>query len=632
LLKVFRFQKTPRFLANALLFCIGALLLIIGINFARLEIDKQVRQRATDVAHTWSTKFVKNAPDLADLLAKPRGASQPLREFGTDLPSIPILGYRIYDMDGDLRIQVSAPQPPSYTDLATLNTQIILPITSAGNKIGSIRLNMDVSDIHQRLSAAALKIATLLSIAIAFLLFASQLVRLNFRQDALRATNRLKLTEPLTGVPTQPAFLEVLKTAHTQEIAQHTTTNLYLLNIDRFTRVKQRLGNSAGNMMLKLVAERLRLACGDNVVCVHIDGDTFGVIADERTGSRLHNALLKVFLQPFSSGRTVVRLTASIGAATSAAGIHSSDQLYRHAELALRAAKTNGGNQLVTYDSDTVIELREIDRIATAVEDAWENDQFELHYQPVVDSKTRKLCSFEALLRLTTLDGEQISPDKFIPVAERIGRIEEIGLWTLREACKTVAGLPPHISMAVNLSVQQFNSGNLVSEVSEIIKDTRVDPGRIELEVTEGIMITDTDPVFEQLAQLQELGIKIALDDFGTGYSSLNYLWRFNFDKLKVDQAFIRASDYNPKAQILLAKIIEVGRLLDMKVTAEGIETEIHANRVAGLGCNFSQGYLFGKAIPQTSLASVVISEFADYIHQQTGGQADVDTVKADIA
>lgn len=632
MLQVFRFQKTPRFLANALLFCIGALLLIIGINFARLEIATQVQQKATDLAHTWATTFVKNAPDLADLLAKPRGASQPRREFGTDLPSAPILGYRIYDLGGDLRIQVSAPQLPAYADQPTLNTQITLPITSAGNKIGTIMLNLDVSDIHEYLSAAAIKIATILAAAIAFLLFASQLVRLNFRQDALRATNRLKQTEPLISVPTQPAFLEVLKTAHTQEIAQQSTTNLYLLNLDRFTRTKQRLGNSAGNLMLKLVAERLRLACGDSVVCVHIEGDTFGVIADERTGSRLHNALLKVFLQPFNSGQTVVRLSASIGAATSTAGIYSSDKLYRHAEMALRAAKSNGGNQLVTYDSDTVIELREIDRIASAVEDACENDQFELHYQPVVDSKTRKLCSFEALLRLTTQDGEQIGPDKFIPVAERIGRIEEIGLWTLREACKTVAGLPAHISMAVNLSVQQFNSGNLVSEVSKIIKDTRVDPGRIELEVTEGIMITDTDPVFEQLAQLQALGIKIALDDFGTGYSSLNYLWRFNFDKLKVDQAFIRASDYNPKAQVLLAKIIEVGRLLDMQVTAEGIETEVHAKRVAGLGCNFSQGYLFGKAIPQTSLASVVISEFADYIRHQTGGQADVDPIGVKIA
>ena len=432
-------------------------------------------------------------------------------------------------------------------------------------------------------------------------------------------------SDAVTGMPAQPAFLDMLATAHSQEVAQQTTTNLYLLNLDRFARVNERLGNSVGDMLLRLVAERLRLACGKSVVCARISGDTFGVIADERTGERLHKTLQQVFLQPFNFGQNVIRLSASVGAATSTAGLYTCEELRRNAELALRAAKTNGGQQLVSYDSDTVAEFREIDRIATLVEDACQNNDFELHYQPVVDARTRKLCSFEALLRLTTSDGEKIGPDSFIPVAERIGRIEEIGLWTLREACRTVAGLPKHIGMAVNLSVQQFNSGKLVSEVEKIITDTRVDPGRIELEVTEGIMIGDTDPVFKQLSQLQALGIRIALDDFGTGYSSLNYLWRFTFDKLKVDQAFIRASDHNPKAHALLSKIVEVGRLLDMKVTAEGIETEDHAKRVADLGCDYSQGYLFGKAIPQTSLASVVISEFAEYIRRQTGGKADVD-------
>lgn len=625
MLKVFEFQKTPRFLTNAFLFCIGALLLVVGINFARLEINRLAHDKATELAHGWSTQIVTNTPFLPRILAVPRGNAQPIRNLGSIQPVGPVLGYRIYDQTGDLRVLVDVPESPSDATKPAFHTQITLPITSSGKRIGTIVSDVDASGFHEVLTVEAVRIGAILSLAISFLLVVSKMVKITSRKEALRSSNYLMQNDSVTGMPDQLAFLEMLATAHSQEVAQHTTTNLYLLNLDRFARVNERLGNSIGNMLLRLVAERLRLACGNTVVCAHINGDTFGVIADERTGKRMDQTLQQVFLQPFNFGQNLIRLSASIGAASSTAGVLSADELHRHAELALRAAKTNGGHQLVAYDSDTVMAFREIDRIATVVEDACQNNDFELHYQPVVDSRTRKLCSFEALLRLTTADGERIGPDQFIPVAERIGRIEEIGLWTLREACRTVAGLPKHISMAVNLSVQQFNSGNLVSEVAKIIKDTRVDPARIELEVTEGIMIGDTDPVFKQLSELQALGIKIALDDFGTGYSSLNYLWRFTFDKLKIDQAFIRASDHNQKAHALLSKIVEVGLLLDMKVTAEGIETESHATRVADLGCDYSQGYLFGKAIPQTSLASVVISEFAEYIRRQTGGQADVD-------
>jgi predicted signal transduction protein with EAL and GGDEF domain len=360
-------------------------------------------------------------------------------------------------------------------------------------------------------------------------------------------------------------------------------------------------------------------------LCARLTGDTFGILSDEQAGIYMDRTLEQVFSQPFEIEGENIRLSASIGVASSTDGLYTVEELQRNAEFALRAAKANGGHTLVKYDSDTVIEFREMERIAAAVEEACQHNGFEMHYQPVVNSKTRKLCSFEALIRLTTSDGEKIGPDKFIPVAESIGRIDEIGLWALREACCTMAGLPSHIGMAVNLSVQQFNSNELVGDIVRIIKETRVDPKRLELEVTEGIMIGDAEAVFRQLTKLQKMGIKIALDDFGTGYSSLNYLWRFTFDKLKIDQAFIRASDNHPKALALLAKIAEVGRTLDMEITAEGIETEDHAKRVSDLGCDYSQGYLFGRPIPQVELAAVVISEFADYIRKETGGRLKVD-------
>ena len=609
--------------ANALLICVSALLLVIGINFARQEIGALVHQQATETAHKWATHLASSQPEMVAQLNQPHSGSVN-RIISDGSAGGAVLSYSIYDIDGRLRTYVG----PDDGVLSGTNEQISrisIPFMTGNQRVGTLVANVDSSGIYAMFVEGGSKIGMILSSAIGFIILVSLLVRANARNEAQRNIRRLMQMDKVTGLPNQLAFSDILRALNQQEQADNSTTSLLLVNLDRFSGINERLGRANGDRLLRELAERLRTACGENVICARMTGDAFGLIATNDDHSRLEQQVQSIFAQPFKLDEQQIRLSASIGVANSGNGTLSAEELLQQAELALRAAKSAGGQQLVTYDSETVNEFRETERIAAIVEDACEHNRFELHYQPVVDARSRKLASFEALIRLTSRDGERIGPDQFIPIAEHIGRIDQIGLWTLREACRTVSGLPRHIFMSVNLSPQQFASQTLVDDIKSILEETRVSPDRLELEVTESIMIGDTAPVLEQLRKLQHLGVRIALDDFGTGYSSLGYLWQFNFDKLKIDQAFIRASDAEPKALALLGKIVEVGRTFNMKITAEGIETEEHASRAAYLGCDYSQGYLFGKAIPQTALASVVISEFAEYIRRQTNGTAIVD-------
>jgi diguanylate cyclase (GGDEF)-like protein len=609
-------QSTANLVANALLICVSALLLVVGVQYVHTEISALVRDDARMSAHKWANHLIASDPQTIELLSAPHDGSV-LRLERSKTASSNIVSYSIYDKDGRLRVYAGTDTGNQHDHFS----RVSIPLSSQGKTIGTLVANVDTSDIYDLLVQGASKIGMILASAIGFIILVSLLVRASATREAQRNITRLMQYDAATGLPNQAAFEEILNSMHQQEIMDQTSTRLMLINIDRFSHINERLGRQSGDQLLREVADRLRAACNDDSLCARIGGDTFAIAASTDNATRTEN-LEGVFAKPFQLGSQSIRLAASVGVASSHNGAIKPEILQQRAEKAMRAAKASGGQQYVTYDSKVVSELRETERLSALIEEALEKDLFELHYQPVVESCSRKLASFEALIRLTSPEGERISPDRFIPIAELTGRINQIGLWTLREACRTVSGLPKHISMAVNLSPQQFSSATLVQDIEAILAETRVDPKRLELEVTESIMIGDAEPVLEQLRSLQQLGIRIALDDFGTGYSSLSYLWQFKFDKLKIDQAFIRASDDEPKALALLGKIVEVGRTFNMKITAEGIETEEHAERAAYLGCDFSQGYLFGKAIPQTSLACVVISEFAEYIRRQTNGEA----------
>jgi len=236
----------------------------------------------------------------------------------------------------------------------------------------------------------------------------------------------------------------------------------------------------------------------------------------------------------------------------------------------------------------------------------------DLHYQPVYESLARKLVGFEALLRLPPMpDGTNVSPAVFVPMAEELGMIGEITRWVLHEACRTAATWPDELTVAVNMSPAQFADGDVCDMVRQALRDSGLAAHRLEIEITEGLLLGDTEAVIRQLTELKGLGVSIVMDDFGTGYSSLSYLWRFHFDKIKIDQSFMEAfgkADYN--AETIVKTIIGLGQSLNMQVTVEGVETRPQADFVRDLSADQVQGFYYGHPMPASDIAASVLKDF----------------------
>jgi EAL domain-containing protein (putative c-di-GMP-specific phosphodiesterase class I) len=235
---------------------------------------------------------------------------------------------------------------------------------------------------------------------------------------------------------------------------------------------------------------------------------------------------------------------------------------------------------------------------------------FVLHYQPIYEVAGRRLIGFEALLRLPTAGGTLIAPNVFIPIAEELHLIDRIGSWVLREACRTAAEWPPHLTVSVNVSVAQFEAGGVSRDVCEALEDSGLAPQQLELEITENLLLKDSERVLAELHALKAMGVAITIDDFGIGYSSLSYLWRFPFDKIKIDQSFLAGLDSGgDAAETVIKTIIGLGRELNMRVTVEGVETDKHVLFLDEVGGDQAQGYYFGKPIPASEIPARILSD-----------------------
>jgi EAL domain-containing protein (putative c-di-GMP-specific phosphodiesterase class I) len=235
---------------------------------------------------------------------------------------------------------------------------------------------------------------------------------------------------------------------------------------------------------------------------------------------------------------------------------------------------------------------------------------FVLHYQPIYQLAGRRLTGFEALLRLPAADGTLIAPSVFIPIAEELHLIDKIGNWVLREACRTAAEWPPHLTVAVNVSVAQFEPGRVSRDVRAALDDSGLAPHRLELEITENLLLKDSESVLDELRALKAMGVAIAIDDFGIGFSSLSYLWRFPFSKIKIDQSFLTGLESGGRAaETVMKMIMSLGRDLNMRVTVEGVETEKHVQFLEEAGGDQAQGFYFGRPLPALELSAKVLSD-----------------------
>jgi diguanylate cyclase (GGDEF)-like protein len=417
--------------------------------------------------------------------------------------------------------------------------------------------------------------------------------------------------DALTDLPNRVLFREQLEHA-LKKVRRGAQLAVLYIDIDEFKSVNDALGHSIGDELLKAVAGRLRGCLGEADVAARLGGDEFAIIqtAIERSSDATHlvERIYQAIRQPYECAGHLITTDASIGIALAPEEGADLDQLLKNADMAMYEAKADGRRTYRFFEAgmDARVKTRRI--LELELRQAIIDGGFEVYYQPLVNLKDNKISGCEALLRWRHPSRGMISPAEFIPIAEETGLINQLGDWVLNTACIEAANWPDHIRVAVNVSPIQFKSETLALNVATALAASGLAPCRLELEITEAILIRDDEAALVLLHQLRELGVRIALDDFGTGYSSLSYLQRFPFDKIKIDRCFVKDVAGPAGSSSIVQAIVNLAAASNMTTTAEGVETERQMELLRELGCTEMQGYLFSPAIPAAEIQRLLLS------------------------
>jgi diguanylate cyclase (GGDEF)-like protein/PAS domain S-box-containing protein len=431
--------------------------------------------------------------------------------------------------------------------------------------------------------------------------------------------------DALTQLANRARFRERVAEALRTRGPEDEVTVLFL-DLDGFKEVNDSLGHLTGDQLLVQVADRLRHSVRDGDVVARFGGDEFAVLIeaprDTDDAEQVARRIVEVLEEPFESDTRDIHVAASIGLAcagmlgtTEADG---AEQLMRNADLAMYKAKSGGGGCYATYHPDMLAGLVARLELEADLRVALEREQLHLHYQPTIDLATNEVIGFEALARWAHPERGMITPTEFIPIAEATGLIIPLGRWVLSEACRQAVewtkthGRP--VKMAVNVSVRQFDRADLVDVVAGILAETGMPAEQLCLEMTESVLMTDTDDNLEQLLRLKALGVTLAIDDFGTGYSSLAYLRRFPVDTLKIDRSFVERLGALTDDTALADTIVQLGKSLGMATVAEGIEEFGQLAALREMGCHFAQGFYFSRPVPAEEAGRLLL-ERAEFAH-----------------
>lgn len=427
--------------------------------------------------------------------------------------------------------------------------------------------------------------------------------------------------DPLTGLPNRVLFLERLNQsiAHARRKPEAQFAVLFI-DLDRFKVVNDSLGHLAGDRLITQVARRLQGAlrredlvarpgspAPDSSTLARLGGDEFTIlltdIDDPSDAVRVANRVEEALRLPFSIDGQEVYTSASIGIASSTSGYESPDAILRDADLAMYRAKALGKARWELFDREMHQAAMKRLELETDLRRALKNEEFVLHYQPIVSLRNNEVVGFEALVRWQKPDGQLAPPGDFIETMEDTGLIVFLGMWVLREACRTARVLHESfpreqpLSVSVNVSPRQFAQPDLAAQVRAVISETGVDPRCLRLEITEGAMIGDMDRVAGVLREMQELGVRVSIDDFGTGYSSLSYLHSLQMDLLKIDRSFVGGMARNEESLQIVRTIMSLAHNLGMDVVAEGPEDAEQVAQLRSVGCEFGQGYYFSRPV-----------------------------------
>ncbi|TXG77111.1 MAG: EAL domain-containing protein [Rhodocyclaceae bacterium] len=478
-----------------------------------------------------------------------------------------------------------------------------------GRVVGVVQVDVDQVSAANAVRAAFARLALVVGLVLHVLAAIGAFYWFRRLRNQRRAEERVRYLahhDVLSGALNRASFSDEIDTAILRHTRSGTGFAVLCLDLDRFKEVNDSLGHAAGDDVLRQVAQRLFQTVRQGDQLARLGGDEFAIlqsgVRQPEDVTRLAKRVIAKLSEPFElSGQSVV-CGASVGAAIFGVDAVEKEDLLHKADLALYRAKSEGRGEFSFYDASMDAQLQERRTLTRDLRQALESDQLQLYFQPLYEGDGESLVGYEALVRWRHPQRGFVPPSEFVPLAEDTGLIDPLGRWVLRRACAEAARWPEHLSVAVNLSAAQFRNGDLIEIVARALDESGLPSSRLGVEITESLLMSNTEQVISALRKLSAMGVRIAMDDFGTGYSSLAYLWRFPFDKLKIDRAFTQNMENDPKVSLIVRSIISLAHSLQIRVNAEGVETEHQLETLRRHGCDELQGYLLGRPAPSDVL------------------------------
>jgi diguanylate cyclase (GGDEF)-like protein len=628
-----RFLKRDR-VRFAILTVSIAVPVVGGMVLCQSLLMKMLREDAQATSGAWVSMLIARNPDILTVFSDATPSVQTKHNLDEAIQVGDIYRFRIWDPGGNLVYKserlTSAGAPIVFGEKRAASAaasgsivnevheggppqnvrffvESFIPVKKNGIVIGIFDVFLDQSDdklLYQKslfLTEGIIAILVIFAAGLPGYIVFSQMVALRTAKTEAQFHSE---HDSLTGISNRNRLSNVAKGALALNRRNKSHIAALMIDLDRFKDINDTFGHAAGDEVLKAVGARLNSSIREEDSVARFGGDEFVVLQvgmAQPSGARfLADRLIEVLSEPYEFGGTDLECGASIGVAISPPDAKDFETLIACADAALYKSKAQGRNCVSFFEPGMDANIRERRQIETDIRRALTTNAFQLAYQPLHSFQDGRLLGFEALLRWPEGWSPQ-SPAVFIPIAEESGLINSVGAWVLQTACRTAAHWTHPLKIAVNLSPVQFRHGDIVSVVEEALKQSGLDPERLELEVTEGLWIQDGDCALDQLVRLRRMGVSIALDDFGTGYSSLAYLWKFPFDTVKIDRSFVNEMETEPKAAVIVNTIMGLGKSLGLTITAEGVETPTQARILREAGCDQAQGFLFGRPLPAAS-------------------------------
>lgn len=596
-----------------LLAAIAVMVTLLALLASSAVTERLLRADARARVENWGADLLRRSPELAPLLRGESATETSLDALDAIRAGGDMLHLRLIATDGRVLVSDGTPDAP-----ANAAVQRVV-LRDAAGAAGMLEVVLDPAPrravFRDAMRLAEGAIAMFGGATFALLVFFA--IRRQRESTAEAQAIYLQRHDATTGLATHAECRERLDDALTEAMRHNWLVAVQVIDLRRFRAVNENHGHGTGDLVLGIIAARLRAAVRAEDTVARLAGDRFAVVqsvmheaaAGLRMAERLADAIASPVALPDGS-RLVV--AGDIGLAIAPRDGQDADTLLDRAEMALAIARAEPEAAIRSFEPGLDAEARREREIERDLRAAIADGALTLHYQPQFRLCDRTLVGFEALLRWQHPERGMIPPSEFIPLAERSGLIVPLGAWVLRTACAEAASWPAPMRVAVNLSPAQFRHGALVATVAAALTSSGLPRHLLELEVTESLLQQDLEETERLLQDLRSLGVSIAMDDFGTGWSSLAHLWRFPFSKLKIDRAFVADLGSDPKLSAIVTTIVGLGRILGMTVVAEGVEREDQARLLASEGCDQVQGWLFGRALPAEEARSLIVAASAD--------------------